>query len=118
MQESNLNTSFLSTWLLYVVWCEYVMHIAHRCMHTCIWGVCMYLYVCVYMCVYVCVPSFTTSDLFMPAYFVQEGPVRVCVTGAAGQIAYSLLFALAKGDVFGPQQVRCVSLICRQLSCF
>lgn len=29
---------------------------------------------------------------------------RVTVTGAAGQICYSLLFRLAKGDVFGPQQ--------------
>ena len=26
------------------------------------------------------------------------------VTGAAGQIAYSLLYQLAKGDVFGDQQ--------------
>jgi len=31
-------------------------------------------------------------------------PIKVCVTGAGGQIAYSLLFALAKGDVFGPNQ--------------
>jgi len=30
--------------------------------------------------------------------------LRVCVTGAAGQIAYSLLYSIAKGDVFGPQQ--------------
>jgi malate dehydrogenase len=29
---------------------------------------------------------------------------RVAVTGAAGQICYSLLFRLAKGDLFGPQQ--------------
>ncbi|KAK7506997.1 hypothetical protein BaRGS_00001848 [Batillaria attramentaria] len=29
-------------------------------------------------------------------------PVKVCVTGAAGQIAYSLLYSIAKGDVFGP----------------
>lgn len=29
-------------------------------------------------------------------------PVKVCVTGAAGQIAYSLLYSVAKGDVFGP----------------
>jgi len=28
----------------------------------------------------------------------------VVVTGAAGQIAYSLLYQLAKGDVFGDQQ--------------
>jgi len=31
-------------------------------------------------------------------------PIRVCVTGAAGQIAYSLLYSIGKGDVFGPQQ--------------
>jgi len=30
----------------------------------------------------------------------------VLVTGAAGQIAYSLLFSVAKGDVFGLNQVR------------
>ena len=32
--------------------------------------------------------------------------LRVCVTGAAGQIAYSLLYSVAKGDVFGADQVR------------
>ena len=31
--------------------------------------------------------------------------MRVCITGAAGQIAYSLLFAIARGDVFGSTQV-------------
>lgn len=31
-------------------------------------------------------------------------PVRVVITGAAGQIAYSLIYMVAKGDVFGPQQ--------------
>jgi malate dehydrogenase len=31
-------------------------------------------------------------------------PIRVVVTGAAGQIAYSLLFSVAKGDVFGKDQ--------------
>lgn len=30
--------------------------------------------------------------------------IRVVVSGAAGQIAYSLLYSIAKGDVFGPQQ--------------
>ena len=29
---------------------------------------------------------------------------RIAVTGAAGQICYSLLFRLAKGELFGPQQ--------------
>ncbi|KAM6128123.1 malate dehydrogenase, cytoplasmic [Pterocles gutturalis] len=31
-------------------------------------------------------------------------PIRVLVTGAAGQIAYSLLYSIAKGDVFGKEQ--------------
>ncbi|KAF5281972.1 hypothetical protein FQA39_LY00496 [Lamprigera yunnana] len=31
-------------------------------------------------------------------------PIRVVVTGAAGQIAYSLLYIIAKGDVFGHNQ--------------
>lgn len=31
-------------------------------------------------------------------------PIRVLVTGAAGQIAYSLLFSIANGDVFGKSQ--------------
>ena len=32
-------------------------------------------------------------------------PLKVSVTGAAGQIAYSLLPMLANGDVFGKDQV-------------
>lgn len=31
-------------------------------------------------------------------------PIRVVITGAAGQIAYSLLYSVAKGDVFGKDQ--------------
>ncbi len=31
-------------------------------------------------------------------------PIRVAVTGGAGQIAYSLLFRLGNGEVFGPDQ--------------
>lgn len=31
-------------------------------------------------------------------------PVRVVITGAAGQIAYSLILQIGKGDVFGPNQ--------------
>ena len=33
-----------------------------------------------------------------------KGPVRVTVTGAAGQIAYSLLFRIASGEMLGPDQ--------------
>ena len=31
-------------------------------------------------------------------------PIRIAVTGGAGQIAYSLLFRLGNGEVFGPRQ--------------
>jgi len=37
-------------------------------------------------------------------------PIRVLVTGAAGQIGYSLVFQIAKGDVFGSQPVDLVLL--------
>ncbi|MBT8355273.1 MAG: malate dehydrogenase, partial [Desulfofustis sp.] len=33
-----------------------------------------------------------------------KAPVRVAVTGAAGQIAYSLIFRVANGDMLGPDQ--------------
>jgi malate/lactate dehydrogenase len=40
-----------------------------------------------------------------------DTPLVVCVTGAAGQIAYSLLWPLASGAVFGPSQVRHAPLV-------
>ncbi|MEO2036612.1 MAG: malate dehydrogenase [Planctomycetaceae bacterium] len=33
-----------------------------------------------------------------------SSPIRIAVTGAAGQIGYSLVFRLASGQVFGPDQ--------------
>ena len=33
-----------------------------------------------------------------------KAPKRVAVTGAAGQIAYSLLFRIANGDMLGKDQ--------------
>ena len=33
-----------------------------------------------------------------------KAPVRIAVTGAAGQIAYSLIFRVAHGDMLGPDQ--------------
>ncbi|XP_078261830.1 malate dehydrogenase 1Ab, NAD (soluble) [Rhinoraja longicauda] len=38
-------------------------------------------------------------------------PLKVLVTGAAGQIAYSLLFNIAKGDVFGKDQALVLVLL-------
>src|SRR5687768_7650123 len=35
---------------------------------------------------------------------VTQTPVRVAVTGAAGQIGYSLLFRIASGSMLGPDQ--------------
>ena len=33
-----------------------------------------------------------------------KSPVRIAVTGAAGQIGYALLFRLASGEFLGPDQ--------------
>src|SRR6185369_9109685 len=43
--------------------------------------------------------------------FMSRSPVRVAVTGAAGQIGYSLLFRIASGAVFGPEQPVVLHLI-------
>ncbi len=40
-----------------------------------------------------------------------KAPIRVAVTGAAGQIGYSLLFRIASGAMFGPQQPVILQLI-------
>src|SRR2546421_10555363 len=38
-------------------------------------------------------------------------PIRVAVTGAAGQIGYSVLFRIASGAMFGPSQPVILHLI-------
>ncbi len=40
-----------------------------------------------------------------------KAPIRVAVTGAAGQIGYSLLFRIASGAMFGPEQPVILQLI-------
>jgi malate dehydrogenase len=40
-----------------------------------------------------------------------NSPIRVAVTGAAGQIGYSLLFRIASGSMFGPDQPVALSLV-------
>ena len=42
--------------------------------------------------------------LISAAASVGNGPIRVVVTGAAGQIGYSLLFMIGSGLVFGKDQ--------------
>ena len=40
-----------------------------------------------------------------------KAPIKVAVTGAAGQIGYSLLFRIASGQMFGPEQPVSLHLI-------
>src|SRR5688572_6107012 len=40
-----------------------------------------------------------------------KAPIRVAVTGAAGQIGYSLVPRIAAGDLFGPDQPVILQLI-------
>jgi len=42
---------------------------------------------------------------------MSKSPIRVAVTGAAGQIGYSLLFRIASGSMFGPDQTLILHLI-------
>ena len=42
---------------------------------------------------------------------MKKAPIRVAVTGAAGQIGYSLLFRIASGGMFGPDQPVALNLI-------
>ena len=42
---------------------------------------------------------------------MSANPIRVAVTGAAGQIGYSLLFRIASGEIFGPNQPVVLHLI-------
>src|SRR5271167_1482813 len=42
---------------------------------------------------------------------MSQTPLRVAVTGAAGQIGYSLLFRIASGSMFGPDQPIILHLI-------
>jgi len=42
---------------------------------------------------------------------MSKAPIRVAVTGAAGQIGYSLLFRIASGSMFGPDQPVILHLI-------
>ena len=42
---------------------------------------------------------------------MSQSPIRVAITGAAGQIGYSLLFRIASGAMFGPNQPVILHLI-------
>ena len=42
---------------------------------------------------------------------MMQSPIKIAVTGAAGQIGYSLVFRIASGAMFGPNQPIAMSLI-------
>src|SRR5207253_3095422 len=42
---------------------------------------------------------------------IMKTPIKVAVTGAAGQIGYALLFRVASGQMFGPDQPLTLHLI-------
>ncbi len=42
---------------------------------------------------------------------MMQSPIKIAVTGAAGQIGYSLVFRIASGAMFGPSQPIAMSLI-------
>ena len=42
---------------------------------------------------------------------MNKAPIRIAITGAAGQIGYSLLFRIASGAAFGPEQPVILQLI-------
>lgn len=46
-----------------------------------------------------------------PKFHIMKPPITVSITGAAGQIGYALLFRIASGAVFGPDQPVCLRLI-------
>ncbi|XP_063377278.1 malate dehydrogenase, cytoplasmic isoform X1 [Cydia fagiglandana] len=48
--------------------------------------------------------DFLETTIIEPKPVAMAAPIKVVVTGAAGQIAYSLLYQIASGAVFGPEQ--------------
>jgi len=52
-----------------------------------------------------------SSPLTFPEINMSKAPVRVAVTGAAGNIDYALLFRIASGDLLGPDQPVILHLI-------
>ena len=48
---------------------------------------------------------------FSKSDYAMKSPIRVAITGAAGQIGYSLLFRIASGAMFGPDQPVILHLI-------
>ena len=46
----------------------------------------------------------TAHDAYYDKFLRPKKPIRVAITGVAGQIGYALLPMIANGDMFGPDQ--------------
>jgi hypothetical protein len=58
-------------------------------------------------CSSICSNFQTIATSFLTLYkgsIMSKSPMRVAITGAAGQICYSLLFRIANGDMLGKDQ--------------
>jgi malate dehydrogenase len=51
-----------------------------------------------------CLAAFGSDVSSVKVRSFMVAPIRVAVTGAAGQIGYSLIYRIASGEVFGPNQ--------------
>jgi len=49
---------------------------------------------------------------------IVDSNLVVCLTGAAGQIAYALLPSLCDGSIFGAHQVKIISNLLKKLFIF
>ena len=56
-------------------------------------------------------PVFLWTAYSARSFIMNPSPIRVAVTGAAGQIGYSLLFRIASGAMFGAHQPVILHLI-------
>src|SRR5690606_18187334 len=58
-----------------------------------------------------CISNAFRIPEFLIRFINMKTPIRVAVTGAAGQIGYALLFRIASGAMFGPDQPVALNLI-------
>src|SRR5258705_16501 len=56
-------------------------------------------------------PRISGGALCSALRYMNATPIRIAVTGAAGAIGYSILFRIAAGEMFGPDQPVIIHLV-------
>jgi len=51
------------------------------------------------------------KETIKPIFTEEVEPIHICITGAAGQVAYHLVYLIASGDVFGKHQPLILKLL-------